>query len=118
MSIQFNCPHCDLPLTVADHFSGTMSNCLRCEEAIIVPGSLPLLRLHLPIIHIVVMGASVIGIVLYILLLPFLIKLRTMFVLREEGYACSLWRNGMKQFSGRNANRPLENHRYVKKIFL
>ena len=61
-----------------------------------------LLRLRLPIIHIIVMGVSVIGILLYILILPFLIKLRAMFVLREEGYTCSLWRDGMKQFSGQN----------------
>ena len=61
-----------------------------------------LLRLRLPIIYIVVMGVSVIGILLYILILPFLIKLRAMFVLREEGYTCSLWRDGMKQFSGQN----------------
>ena len=40
MPVQFHCPHCRLPITVAEQFAGTKSNCPKCKESIAIPGKL------------------------------------------------------------------------------
>jgi hypothetical protein len=39
MPITFQCPHCELSLTVKDHFAGRTGPCPKCKNKITVPGS-------------------------------------------------------------------------------
>lgn len=46
MPIHFQCPHCDLPLSVHGRFSGAESTCLKCREPICVPtGDVPVVNI-------------------------------------------------------------------------